>query len=169
MTISIPFFLVLVFTFLGVSLPTSAETVATDLYSPYTLGKQPPIIIKESPYSFHETLVQVKRAIQAHNFAFIRLQDFEDEYHKTSYSGKHGREAILYFCNFDMLEKALSIDKRVGVFLPCRISIIERNGKVMMLVINPKVLGAYFANHSLDHLCQNLYQAYNAILDEAAL
>lgn len=126
-----------------------------------------PLLVHESPYSLTDTVEQVKRAIVGQNFKFIRLQTLD---HDSGTSQQNAaKEIIIYFCNFNKLDKALKLDKRAGLFLPCRISIIERDGKVFMMTVNPKELSSLFQNQQLDALCDELNQAYLAILEEASL
>ena len=61
------------------------------------------------------------------------------------------------------------VDPRVGMFLPCRITIVEQNGKVMVMSVNPKVLSKLFNNSELNRLCERMSQSYIAIMEEATL
>jgi cytochrome c oxidase cbb3-type subunit 3 len=126
-----------------------------------------PILIYESPYSLSETVTQVKRAITNHNFEFIRQQTVDGV--SDTDTQNEGQDTIIYFCNFNKLDTALKLDKRVGIFLPCQISIIQRDGKVYILSVNPKALNALFWNQRLDSLCDELSQQYRDISEEVLL
>jgi len=132
-----------------------------------TTNIKAPLLIQESPYSLTDTVEQVKRAITGQNFKLIRQQmlDHDPSANQQSIT----KEIVIYFCNFKKLDMALKLDKRAGLFLPCRISIVERDGKVFMMTVNPKELNSLFQNQKLDELCNELYQAYLAILEEASL
>jgi len=133
-----------------------------DLYA-----EEPPSLIVDSPYSFEETLVNVKRAIAGANFIHIRDQALTDGLEVTM--DKDNRQTIVYFCNFNFLYEALKIDPRVGMFLPCRITITEQAGKVQMMSINPKHLSQLFNNNELDESCDKMYDLYLGILEDASL
>jgi cytochrome c oxidase cbb3-type subunit III len=126
-----------------------------------------PLLIHESPYSLIDTVEQVKRAITGQNYKLIRQQTLDRDSDANQQSAV--KEIILYFCNFNKLDMALKLDKRAGLFLPCRISIIERDGKVYMMTVNPKEFNSLFQNQKLDKLCEELYQDYLTILEEASL
>jgi len=76
---------------------------------------------------------------------------------------------VLHFCNFGFLFEALAIDPRVGMFLPCRITVIEKAGKVQLSTINPKRLSRLFNNRELDESCNEMYEVYTTLLEDATL
>jgi cytochrome c oxidase cbb3-type subunit 3 len=80
------------------------------------------------------------------------------------------KRVMVYFCNFRMLNEALAIDPRVGLFLPCRVTVVEdAEGNVKVMSINPKTLSHLFNNNELDKICGRMSQLYDAILEEATL
>lgn len=126
-----------------------------------------PVISMVSPYSVDETVENLKQAITDQNFTLIRV-DYLD--HGLVEEGKENKKQIvLHFCNFGFLFQALSIDPRVGMFLPCRVTVVERNGKVEVSTINPKRLSKLFNNHELDEYCDEMYEVYNTLLEDATL
>lgn len=129
--------------------------------------EEPPTLIVDSPYSFEETIDNLKRAISGSNFVHIRDQMLLDGFKVEP--GSDSRQQIIYFCNFSFLYDALKIDPRVGIFLPCRITVTETNGKVQMMSINPKHLSQLFNNSELDKSCDEMYKLYSSILEDASL
>ncbi len=126
-----------------------------------------PVITMDSPYSIDETVENLKQAITDQNFTLIRV-DYLD--HGLVEKGKENKkQVVLHFCNFGFLFQALSIDPRVGMFLPCRVTVVEKNGKVQISTINPKRLSKLFNNHELDEYCDQMYEAYNTLLEDATL
>jgi len=134
--------------------------------------EEPASLIVDSPYSFEETITSVKRAITGSNFVHIRDQALTHGFNVQS-SGKSAktqpRQTIIYFCSFSFLYDALKIDPRVGMFLPCRLTVTETNGKVQMMTINPKHLSQLFNNNELDESCDKMYEVYSSILEDASL
>ena len=129
--------------------------------------EEPASLIQDSPYSFDETVENVKRAITGSNFVHIRNQALTHGFNiETS---ENPRQTIIYFCNFSFLYDALKIDPRAGMFLPCRITVIEHNNKVQMMSINPKHLSQLFNNNELDESCDQMYEVYTSILEDASL
>lgn len=125
------------------------------------------VIIMESPYTVEETVENLKEAIIGQNYLLIRTDYLE---HGLVEEGKENKqEVILHFCNFKFLFDALTIDPRVGMFLPCRVTVMERDGKVLVMAINPLYLSRLFNNDELDDACKQMYQAYEALIEDATL
>jgi cytochrome c oxidase cbb3-type subunit 3 len=128
---------------------------------------EPPVIVMDSPYGLDETVENLKQAITDQNFTLIRTEFLE---HGMVPEGKENKmQVIMHFCNFDFLFEALAIDPRVGMFLPCRVTIIEREGKVQLSTINPKYLGRLFNNQELDEACEQMHEVYTTLLEDATL
>jgi cytochrome c oxidase cbb3-type subunit 3 len=97
----------------------------------------------------------------------IRVQNVEDRLFSPPLVNQ--KQKIVYGCGFAFLNEALKIDSRVGLFLPCRVTVIEHQGKVKLYTINPTRLSAYFNNAELDQLCIQMRDIYTDVLDEAIM
>ena len=129
--------------------------------------KEPLTLVYESPLSLDKTIDSVKRAAIGKNFRIIRVQKLEDGLMQKGQ--ENPKQVIVYFCNFQLLNQALTVDPRVGLFLPCRATITEHKGQVMIYAINPKRLSVLFNNNELNKLCEGMYETYTSILEEATL
>lgn len=126
-----------------------------------------PVIVRDSPYDLKTTVENVKKAVSNNNFFYGRVQTLE--YGLTTPDKENPNQVIVYFCNISLLNQALGIDPRVGMFLPCRITITEHNGKVQVMSVNPEVLSKLFNNSELNQLCGQMKTNYTNILEEATL
>ena len=141
---------------------------AEDQVEALAKGKgEPAVLVYESPYSVKETVEAVKRAVVGENFRLIRIQTLEDGLFPRDRQTPD--QVIVYFCNFNFLYKALAIDPRVGLFLPCRVTVVKRNGKVLVMAANPRKLSPLFNNRELNQACDRMHQVYIDILEEATL
>ena len=126
-----------------------------------------PAISMESSYTLEETVENLKDAIISQNFVLIREDTLE---HGLVQAGEDDpKERILHFCNFKFLYEALEVDPRVGMFLPCRVTVTEIDGKVMVTSINPVYLGRLFNNDELHEYCVTMKELYTLILEDATL
>jgi len=125
------------------------------------------VIGYESPTDLKTTVENIKRAAVGKNFRIIRVQELNQGMVAKGKENTH--QVIVYFCNFQMLNQALALDPRVGMFLPCRITAIEQDGKVMVYAINPKRLSGLFNNEELDKMCSSMYDTYISIVEEVTL
>ena len=128
---------------------------------------EPAMLMMESPYTLEETVEAVKRAAVGKNFRLIRDQILEDGLFPSEQ--QNTRQVMVYFCNFQFLYDALALDPRVGLFLPCRVTVVEREGKVLVMSINPKRLSRLFNNAELDRACDEMHKLYSEILEESTL
>ena len=125
------------------------------------------VIIAESPYTLEETVENVKDSIVSQNFLLIRTEFLEHGLVEEGKENKH--QVVMHFCNFKFLFDALAIDPRIGMFLPCRVTVVEREGKVLVMTINPKYLSALFNNDELNEACEQMHGLYSAIIEDATL
>ena len=131
------------------------------------LEAESPVIVRDSPYDLKITVENVLQAVSNNNFFYGRVQTLE--YGLTEPARENPKQVIVYFCNISLLNQALAVDPRVGMFLPCRITILERNGKVQVMSVNPKVLSRLFNNSELNRLCEQMSESYTRILEEATI
>lgn len=124
-------------------------------------------IVFESSYDMKTTITNLKDAIIGNNFILIREQTLDDG---LVPAGKENpKQQIIYFCNFGFLNQALAIDPRVGLFLPCRVTVVEKDGKVLVYAINPSRLSPLFNNTELNKLCHEMNTSYISIIEDATL
>lgn len=124
-------------------------------------------LIVDSPYDMKTTIENIKRAVGSNNYIFIREQPLS--YGLVPEGEEDPRQRIIYFCNFNQMNEAITTDPRVGLFLPCRITVVEQDGKVKMMAVNPKRLSAIFNNSELNEMCDEMTKRYMAIMEEASL
>ncbi|NOY17229.1 MAG: c-type cytochrome [Gammaproteobacteria bacterium] len=128
---------------------------------------EPAVIIKESPYSLDETVDSLKNAVVSMNFRLIRVQNLDAGLTEKGKEDK--KQVIIYSCNFNILDRALKIDPRVGLFLPCRVTVVQHDDKVLVMFANPLRMSELFNNSELDNMCTELKSVYEAMIDEALL
>lgn len=126
---------------------------------------EPPVLLYNSPYSFAQTIENIKRAVAGKKYKLVRDQSLDHGFVSPAEESK--THTMVYFCNYDIIFDALTIDPRVGMFLPCRITVIEQNGHVQAMSINPKRLSQLFNNDELDEACDRMHDTYAFILNEA--
>jgi cytochrome c oxidase cbb3-type subunit 3 len=132
------------------------------------LTTESPVIVRDSSYDLKTTVENIKTAVTTNNYFYGRVQTLE--YGLTEPENENPKQVIVYFCNISLLNKGLAIDPRVGMFLPCRITILEReDGKVQVMSVNPTVLSKLFNNSELNQMCEQIKQNYTAIMEEATL
>ncbi|VAW97642.1 Cytochrome c family protein [hydrothermal vent metagenome] len=121
----------------------------------------------ESSLSFEQTVESLKQAVIGENYRLIRTQKFD--YGLVKVEQEDAKKVVVYFCNFKLLNEALTVDPRVGLFLPCRLTVVEHKGKVRIMAINPLHLSHFFNNDELNNLCKGMRETYEVIMEGATL
>jgi cytochrome c oxidase cbb3-type subunit 3 len=129
---------------------------------------EPFILSVDSSYDLQQTVENVRAAAAAANFAVIRSDHLE---HGLVPEGEESSKLVsVDFCNFKFLFDSLQVDPRLGMFLPCRITVVEsEQGEVKVMSVNPRALSRLFNNNELDAACARMYELYTQILEEATL
>jgi cytochrome c oxidase cbb3-type subunit III len=124
--------------------------------------------VYESPYDFETTVANVKQAIVGANFRTFPSRFLEqgliDEFSRNE------RQVGIRFCNFKELYGMIAIEPRLGVVLPCRVTVMERDdGSVILVTPNLRVESRWFNNDELVNLWNNMEETFEAIVEEATL
>ena len=125
------------------------------------------VLVFESSYSVQETIKNIKQAAVGYNFRYIREQTLDKNFVLTEQQSDD--HYLIYFCNFNFLNQALSIDPRIGMFLPFRATIVKQNDVVKVMTVNPEYLCSLFNNNELKQGCDFMSEQYTAILEESTL
>ncbi len=125
------------------------------------------ILMYESSYSVEETIDNIKQAAQGYNFRYIREQTLDKNF--VLKEEQKNDQYLIYFCNFTFLNQALSVDPRIGMFLPFRATIVKKADKVLVMTVNPDYLCSLFNNNELKQGCQFMTENYTNILEESTL
>ena len=128
----------------------------------------PPVIERDSPYGVEETVEKLKTAFNAANMRVVRVEYFGERFAERP-EQVDTRRKFVDGCDFAFVNRALAIDPRIGLFLPCRVTVAEIDGKVKVMAMNPKYLSTLFNNHELDELCEKMSEVYLSVIEEATL
>ena len=129
---------------------------------------QPAVLEFNSRYSLQQTVANLKQAIKGSNFRLIKEQYLEDGLRPAAQQRQD--QVVLFFCNFDFANQALALDPRVGLFLPCRVTVLRTaEGGIKVMAMNPKFMSRIYNNRELDEACDQMHDTYTEILEEATL
>lgn len=127
-----------------------------------------PTHVYESPYDFDTTVANVKASLTGANFRIFPDRFLEqglvDEFSVNT------RQVGVRFCNFNEMYGMVKIEPRLGTVLPCRITILEREGgEVILVVPNLRVIARWFNNDELVGVWDRMEADFNAIIEEVTL
>lgn len=145
------------------------RTIGEQQTRPEKLDKdERPTIVIDSPYDFDTTVNNIKQALKGSNFRIFPARYLEqgliDEFNVNK------RQIGIRFCNFQLLYGMLKTEPRLGTVLPCRITVMERkNGEVMLVVPNLRVVSRWFNNDELVELWDAMQESFNEMIEVATL
>ncbi len=117
--------------------------------------------------SFDETAEKIRRAISEKRLRIIRQHYLDDGL--VAQGEENKKQLVIHFGNIQQINTLLTIDPRMGLFLPNRLTILEQDdGKVMVTAVNPLRFGTLFNNANLEHTSRELHKIYSAILKEVS-
>lgn len=130
--------------------------------------RQPLSLVVDSPYDFETTVKNVRQALTGSNFRIFpeRLleQGLTDEFSHDQ------KQVSLRFCNFNQLFDLLNIEPRLGVVLPCRITVVEWPDKrVQLIAANMLTISHWFNNAELEAVAAKMAAGVEAVLEESTL
>jgi cytochrome c oxidase cbb3-type subunit 3 len=125
------------------------------------------IIVRESSYGLEETVEKLKTAFNVAGMQVVASEYFGQRFVSPDRIDK--RRKFVDGCDFSFVNKALAIDPRVGLFMPCRVTVEALGDKVRVLAMNPKFMSTLFNNRELEELCVRMAEIYLALIEEAVL
>ncbi len=130
--------------------------------------QEAPTLVFDSPYDFITTVTNIKQSLQGLNFRY-----FPDRYMEMGLADDNminKKQLSLRFCNFKQLYKMLNTEPRLGIVLPCRITVVEQDdGQVKLYIMNMKLVSRLFNNSQLDENAETMLEAVMEVIDEATL
>lgn len=119
----------------------------------------------DSPNDFDTTLENLKQALSGNNYRV-----FPDRYLEKGLFPEwqvNKKLVTVRYCNFNQLYEILTLDPRVGVGLPCRITVVEHeDGRVQLIAMNMALIARLFNNDQLRAYAQELNNVQLQILEE---
>lgn len=130
--------------------------------------QEPPTLVFDSPYDFVTTVTNLKETLKGLNFRY-----FPDRYMEMGLAPDeqiNKKQLSLRFCNFNLLYKMINIEPRLGVILPCRVTVVEEDdGSVKLYLMNMKVATQLFNNDQLSELAEQMHESLMELIEEATL
>jgi len=125
-------------------------------------------ITEESPYDFDTTVERVRAALSGSNF-----RTFPERYVEQGVAAEFNqnkRQVQIRFCNFSTLYDMLRIEPRLGVILPCSVTILEQaDGSVILAAPNVIRLASWFNNDELKSMSEEMQESIISVMEEVAL
>lgn len=117
--------------------------------------------------SFDQAASDLEAAVKNNGFGVLYVHDLGATFRSKGIA--FDRECKVFeVCNPEQAAKVLSIDMRLNMALPCRISVFTENGKTKIGLIKPvRVLSALSLDPDLIQIAQEVEDKTIRMIDEA--
>ena len=116
-------------------------------------------------HPFDEAIYVVTEALKKEGFGVLTSIDIAAKM-KEKLDVTMGRYTILGACNPPLAHKALTIEKRIGVMLPCNVIVRETpEGTVEVSSIDPMASMAAVGNESLTAVAEEVSRKLKSVID----
>ncbi len=115
--------------------------------------------------SFDEAVAAVESLSAAAGFRVLATHDVA----ATLASKGFEREPykIVEICQAGPAFRALAADPLVGLFMPCKVNVFTRDGKVVLSAMRPTLLAEFFPGKGLEDLANEVDAAVRGVVDKA--
>jgi len=107
---------------------------------------------KTTNYQFDEAVIKISAALKEVGFGILTEIDMKATL-KNKLDVDRKPYKILGACNPQFANKALSMEEKIGILLPCNVIVMENeNGKVDVAIMDPAVAMSVVENTKLESL-----------------
>ena len=123
--------------------------------------------IVETKKSFEQASTDLEAAVKANGFGVLYVHDLGATL-KSKGIAFENQCKVFEVCNPQQAAKVMTIDMRLNMALPCRISVYTDAGKTMISLIKPvRVLSSLSLDEDLMEIAQEVQDATIKMIDEA--
>lgn len=121
----------------------------------------------ELDITYDEAVSRVKQAFQGQGFGTLTEIDVQ-----ATLKQKLGRDmerfVILGACNPELAHRALDVDRRIGLLLPCNVVVREAGGNTVVEALDPQVMVGVTEREELRPVAEEAAKRIRAALDSLA-
>ncbi len=96
----------------------------------------------ETERSFDEVVIAVLKAVEKKGWSLFNIYDLKERLAAKGF--EHKPLKIIEICSGKYANNLLNKNKLVSLCMPCKINVIEDNGKVIIVGMKPTVISQFF-------------------------
>jgi len=120
---------------------------------------------KKVPFPFREAVEAIKMSLEKNGFGVLTTIDVQATM-KKKIGAEYEQYLILGACNPHFAHKALSIEKEIGLLLPCNVIVYEENGEVHVSAILPSVAMSMVASDTIESIAREVEEKLKKSIDD---
>ena len=98
--------------------------------------------IAETEKTFDEAVVSVLKAVEQKAWALFQIYDVKERLAAKDFEQKPLK--IIEICSGKYANQFLNKNKLISLCMPCKINILEENGKVKIVCMKPTIISKFF-------------------------
>lgn len=98
--------------------------------------------IVETEKSFDETIVSVLKAVEQKGWALFQIYDVKERLAAKGFEQKPLK--IIEICSGKYANQFLNKNRLISLCMPCKINVLEENGKVKIIGMKPTIISQLF-------------------------
>jgi len=98
--------------------------------------------IVETEKSFDEAVVSVLKAVEEKKWSIFNVYDIKERLASKGFEQKPLK--IIEICSGKHANNLLNKNRLISLCMPCKINVLEENGKVKIIGMNPKMVSEFF-------------------------
>ncbi|PKP35655.1 MAG: hypothetical protein CVU00_01485 [Bacteroidetes bacterium HGW-Bacteroidetes-17] len=122
-------------------------------------------INKTVNYTFEEAIERVTALLKEHGFGVLTTIDVKETL-KKKIDVDFKRYTILGACNPQSAYKALSLEDKLGVLLPCNVIVIEQDSGIEVCAIDPYSMMGQLGNKELIQIAEEVNKHFQEVFEK---
>ncbi len=118
----------------------------------------------ESSRSFDELVDDVQKKIAENGFRVLYVHDVQKTLQDKGFTFPGYK--IIELCNAKLAHTVLQADRNIGLMMPCKINVYEREGKRFVAGMLPTLISEMFPEASLGSAPEEVENVITKIIDE---
>ena len=120
--------------------------------------------IVETEKSFDEAVVSVLRAVEQKGWALFNVYDIKERLAAKGFEQKPLK--IIEICSGKHANNFLNKNLLISLCMPCKINVLEEDGKVKIVGMNSKIISEFFPEVSIEEV-EEVEKEIKEIVDNA--
>ena len=118
----------------------------------------------KSGRSFDELVEDVQKKIAENGFRVLYVHDVQKTLQDKGFTFPGYK--IIELCNAKLAHVVLQADRNIGLMMPCKINVYERDGKRFVSGMLPTLISDFFPDASLGSAPEEVEKVIKKIIDE---
>lgn len=120
--------------------------------------------VVETKKSFDEAVVSVLKAVEQKGWALFQIYDIKERLAAKGFS--HEKLKIIEICSAKHANNFLNKNKLISLCMPCKINVLEENGKIKIVGMKPTIISQLFPEVTQDEV-REVEKDIKEIIDNA--